>query len=341
MYRTSLSFLIISACLAFSPAQSSGGGPEWQHGAPVPEARTEGTATTDGSLVYFAGGFIDGDRDERGRPPVGLAMYAYDPEADTWQDLGPIPEGLHHAGFVHLDGKLYLIGGYQRNTFDPTGAVRIYDIASGTWTDGAPMPTPRGSVAVSVYDGLIHVIGGTVEDKDAVHEHDNPAAGDDRSVGTHEVYDPASDSWTRRAPMPTARNHHGAAVVNGRIHVLAGRVGGEFELTTHEIYDPDGDSWSDGPALPTGRSGVAVVAAGDRVFVFGGETFGEAARTFDDAEAYDPATGEWEILPPMPTPRHGLGAAVVGDAIHVVSGGPEPGYAYSTANERLEPAGGR
>ncbi len=327
-------FVLTMACLAV-PGMALSTDPVWQRAAPVPEARTEGAAVTDGRLVYFLGGFIDGERDERGRPPVGEAMYAYDPSTDQWQDLGPIPEGVHHTGLAYVDGRIYLIGGYARNTFDPTGAVRIYDIASGKWSEGDSMPTPRGSIAIAVVDGLIHTIGGTVMDKDHVHEHDNPAAGDDRSVGTHEVYDPATDTWTRREPMPTARNHHGAAVVDGRIHVLAGRVGREFELTTHEIYDPTDDNWSDGPSLPTGRSGVAVVERHGRIYVFGGETFTAPVRTFDDAEAYDPSSEKWEILPPMPTPRHGLGAAVIDEVIHVVSGGPAPGYAYSTANERL------
>ncbi len=309
--------------------------PEWSSRAPVPEARTEGTVTTDGTRAYFLGGFIDGEHDDMGRPPVGLPMYAYDPTADTWQDLGEIPQGVHHTGFVHLDGRLYMIGGYRENTFTPTGAVRIYDIASGQWSEGEPMPTPRGSIAIAVHDGLIHTIGGTVEATDHAHDHDNPAGGDDRSVGTHEVYDPASDSWSRRAAMPTARNHHGAAVVDGRIHVFAGRVHRNFEMTEHEIYDIASDSWSEGPPVPTGRSGIAVAEHEGRIYVLGGETFGDDRRTFDEAEAFDTRTGEWVTLPPMPTARHGFGAAVIGGALYGISGGPEPGYAYSTANERL------
>jgi len=339
MFVTGFRFFVLVSVLIPLVGFAADGEPasslEWETGAPVPEARTEGTATTDGRHVYFVGGFIDGERDERGRPPVGKNMYAYDPEADAWKDLGEIPRGVHHTGLVYLDGRLYMIGGYRENTFDPTDAVSIYDIESGQWSEGAPMPTPRGSIAIAVHDGRIHTIGGTVPDAEHAHEHDNPAAGDDNSVGTHEVYDPATDTWTRRAPMPTARNHHGAAVVDGRIHVLAGRVGREFEMTLHEIYDIEEDTWDTGPDLPTGRSGVAVVEGDGRVFVFGGETFSDPARTFDDAEVFDPATGQWEILPAMPTPRHGLGAAIIGDTVYVVSGGPQPGYAYSTANEFL------
>jgi hypothetical protein len=79
-----------------------------------------------------------------------------------------------------------------------------------------------------------------------------------------------------------------------------------------------------------------VVAHRGLVYVFGGETVRTLrSRTFDEAERYDPASGRWERLPPMPTARHGLGAASLGEAIHVLSGGPKPGLAFGTANERL------
>jgi len=71
--------------------------------------------------------------------------------------------------------------------------------------------------------------------------------------------------------------------------------------------------------------------------VFGGEVFSPVRKTFDEAERFDPATGRWEALARMPTARHGLGAAAVGRAIYVIAGGPEPGFAFSTANERLTP----
>jgi N-acetylneuraminic acid mutarotase len=105
-------------------------------------------------------------------------------------------------------------------------------------------------------------------------------------------------------------------------------------MTTHEVYDVTGGQWSSAGPLPTGRSGIAVVERGGRIYVFGGERPG---GTFDEAERFDTATGRWEVLAPMPTPRHGLGAAVLGDQIHVVSGGPNPGFSFGTANERLGP----
>lgn len=305
----------------------------WETRAPVPEGRTEASVATDGMAIFLIGGF--GPSEER-RAAAPRGMLAYDPVADAWSAAGEIPEGVNHAGFTALDGKLYIVGGFREWSFQPTGAVRIYDPASGEWREGAPLPTPRGALAVAVLDGRIHAIGGNAEgggDR-APHEHGAPQG--DNSVATHEVYDPAADAWTRLAPMPTPRNHLGAGAIGGKIHVVGGRVPGDMELTIHEVYDPATDTWSAGPPLPTGRSGIAVVTHGGRLYVFGGETVRWLRRkTFDEAERFDPGAGRWESLRPMPTSRHGLGAAAFGDAIYVLSGGPEVGLSFGTANERI------
>jgi N-acetylneuraminic acid mutarotase len=294
--------------------------------------------TTDGEWVYVLGGFLPPTEDPDERPPVSRALLAYDPATDTWLDAGEVPIGTHHAGFVRVGERLYLFGGYRDNTFEPIADVWIFDPASAAWEEGTPMPTPRGALAYTVLDGRIHAIGGTVADPEALDPEEHHPSEEDASVGTHEVYDPATDSWERRAPMPTPRNHHVAEAVQGRIYVTAGREGRNFTLTVTEVYDPDADSWTEAAPLPTGRSGVAGAVVEDRFYVFGGETFDPGAqRTFDEAERYDPGQDAWEALPPMPTARHGLGAAVVDGRIYVLSGGPDPGFAFGDANERLTP----
>lgn len=321
--------VLSSACGGTAPAIDSAQA-TWETRAAVPEARTEVSVATDGTVIYLIGGFR---AEAGGQPTAPRTMYVYQVAEDRWTAAGDIPEGVNHAGFAFVGGKLYLIGGFGGNSFNPTGALRIYDPASQTWSDGAPMLTPRGALAVAVLDGKIHAIGGNAAQPGLpAHEHGTPQ--EDLSVATHEVYDPATNTWTRLTPMPTPRNHLGAATLTGRIHAIGGRVGGEMELTTHEIFDPVTGAWITGPALPTGRSGIAVVALDRRAYVFGGET---SSKTFDEAERFDPAANRWERLPPMPTARHGLGAAAVGNAIHVISGGPQPGFAFGTANERLVP----
>src|SRR5690606_6324908 len=187
------------------------------------------------------------------------AMHIYDPATDAWTTSpDSIPEGVNHAGLVYLDGKLYLVGGFRGATFDPIDAVWIYDIAAGTWTAGPPLPTARGAMAVAVLNGKIHVIGGNAANAGALNPAEHNVGPDASSVGTHEVFDPATGQWTRLPPMPTARNHAGAAVLNGRIHVFAGRVGSNDTLFVHEVFDPATNAWTTAPRVPTGRRGVRV-----------------------------------------------------------------------------------
>ena len=307
------------AAITLAAAQATAE-PEWSTAEPMPEARTEVWAATDGDRIFVAGGFAAGD----GNPTAPRAVHAHDPQADTWDHLTDLPEGVNHAPLVHHDGRLYLVGGYRGASFEPIDDLRIYDIEADRWEDGAPLPTPRGALAAVVLDGRIHAIGGVAPGR--------------VNTGAHEVFDPDAGEWSTAADMPTPRDHHGAAVVGADIVVIAGRNPETELLTVNEIYDADGDSWRTGADVPTGRSGVAAVTHDGAVYLFGGEQFDPPA-TFDEAERYDLAADSWDSLPPMPTARHGLGAAVVDGAIHVIAGGPERGLSYSAVNEVLRPSG--
>lgn len=56
---------------------------------------------------------------------------------------------------------------------------------------------------------------------------------------TVEVYDPSTDTWTTKAPMPTGRRQLAASVVNGKIYAIGGYVNkGQPGLATVEEYNP-------------------------------------------------------------------------------------------------------
>src|SRR5258705_2068305 len=82
-----------------------------------------------------------------------------------------------------------------------------------------------------------------------------------RVTGRNEMYDPATNTWTERSPMPTARNHAFSGVVNGKIYVIGGRIGaGNIPATTNidrvEEYDPATHLLGVGKQrMPTPRSG--------------------------------------------------------------------------------------
>jgi len=55
----------------------------------------------------------------------------------------------------------------------------------------------------------------------------------------NEAYDPATDSWQKKASMPTGREHLASSVVNGMMYVIGGRVMTlSSNLDTKEVYDP-------------------------------------------------------------------------------------------------------
>ncbi len=130
----------------------------------------------------------------------------------------------------------------------------------------------------------------------------------------NEVYDPLTDSWTRKKPPPTQVSNYASAVVDNKIYVIS--YSGENDALT-QIYDPETDSWSFGAQIPTPGWGAAAgattgVMAPKRIYVMGGNP------TFPLNQVYDPETDTWIMGAQMPTGRYGLGVAVVNDMLYAI-----------------------
>jgi Kelch motif len=175
------------------------------------------------------------------------------------------------------------------------------------------------------------------------------------------------DSWTERAPMPTARGALSVTEHEGRLYAIGGydRKGNNAQVEVYDLlrnvwttgtslpaprdhlatamdgddsrnfavverYDPATDRWRRVADLPTARSGITAAVVEGKIYVFGGEG---AAGTFNENEAYDPVRDIWQRLTPIPTARHGLGSAVVQGRIYMISGGPSPGGSFQDVNE--------
>src|SRR5215216_4322622 len=190
--------LILTAALAgvvTVAAQTAQG--TWTSKTPMSMARTEvGSAYVNGRIYVIGGGLGTADH--------SALVQEYDVKADRWRDRAPLPMEMSHAGVAALNGKVYVVGGFLRNVHlyaQPYGFE--YDPARNTWRTLPWMKAARGSVSVVSLNGRIHAIGGR---------------GIDRvTVGTHEIYDPATNRWSEAAPLPQPRDHAPAAVVDGRI----------------------------------------------------------------------------------------------------------------------------
>ena len=98
-----------------------------------------------------------------------------------------------------------------------------------------------------------------------------------RVSGLNQVYDPATDTWANRSPMPTTRNHAFSGEVNGKIYVIGGRLGaGNIPATTNidtvEEYDPATNLWGVvKERMPTPRSGGGYATCNGKIYAGGGE----------------------------------------------------------------------
>ena len=311
------------------PLSASGQGElgQWITRAPMITPRQEMPNVVLDGRIYLVGGFNE----------FGAAtplVEAYEPATDKWYELASLPLWMHHTAIAAANGKLYVLGGYVNDGFTASDRVFAYDPTTDTWEEKSSMPTARGAhVAVTVGD-KIYVIGGEDINGPVGSEYED-------ALATHELYDPATDSWTKLAPMPTPREHLAAAAIDGQIYVVGGRRQSGFSLTNRRIlerYDPATDMWTSLAPMLTARGGLAAAALYGKLYVFGGEYFTPTGRgVFAQNEEYDPATDQWRAMAPMPLPRHGFGAVAVGDTIYVIGGGPQAGYSVSETNSGYIP----
>jgi N-acetylneuraminic acid mutarotase len=137
-----------------------------------------------------------------------LAFYRYDPATDLWTTL-PKPASRHEWGMgAVINGKFYVTG--------TTAQLDVYDPATNQWSTRAPMPRPRWKAAGVHLGGRLWVIGGNQRNPD----------GTVTTVRTTSVYDPGTNTWSTRAPLPTPGYDLAASrvVFNGqpRIELVGG-----------------------------------------------------------------------------------------------------------------------
>lgn len=197
-----------------------------------------------------------------------------------------------------------------------------------TWSSLAPLPTPRRLLAAAAEGGRLYTFGGCGSPCFGPPSH--TSAFEETRI---EVFEPASNTWAVRGPMPAIFFGGAAAAPGiGRIYLLGGFLTGGrlFE------YDPAGDAWRTRAPLPKPRHGLAAVALGGKVYALGGS---DGQRASAAVEIYDPATDSWTRGAPLPTPRVFLAAAAVDGRIYAVGGSPDCcGDATTAAVEVYDPA---
>ena len=196
----------------------------WTKKADMPTARLGlSTSAVNGKIYAIGGASI---------PALALfsAVEEYDPATNTWMKKAYMPTPRTMLSTSVVNGKIYAIGGGP-NPDVSLSTIEEYDPVTDTWTKRVDMPTPRWGLSTSVVNGKIYAIGGS--------------SGGPRprpTLSTVEVYDAATDTWTKKVDMLTARCALSTSIVNGYIYAIGGgsKSGAQLPLPTFsivEVYD--------------------------------------------------------------------------------------------------------
>jgi N-acetylneuraminic acid mutarotase len=278
------SYRAINATEAYNPAIDT-----WSQKASMPTSRDNFGVAVYQNKIYCIGGRSFSAT----KYNTTNVNEVYDPETDSWQTKTPMPTARSSIEANVVDGKFYLIGGYESSSISYGSAkVEVYDPVADTWTTGSPIPTAVGGYASAVVNGKIYVISGSV--------------GESAMTNLTQIYDPKTDKWSFGAPIPMSVSAAAAGATTGTkaakaIYVIGG-ANATYPLNgqiTNQVYFPETNSWSIAASMAVDRAGSAVAVVNDTLYVMGG---GHNIFTMDSTVVmqYTPFTNSIAGIEPFP-----------------------------------------
>jgi N-acetylneuraminic acid mutarotase len=197
----------------------------------------------------------------------------------------------------------------------------------GDWRARAAAPEARAETGVAALGRHVYVVGGTV-----VRGEQPPAY----ASTLLSRYDPRTNRWTQRAPLPRPLTHVALAAARGKLYAFGGFTQ-IIHLNPQQAayeYDPREDRWSALPDLPEPLGSVGVAAVGGELHLVGGRNSVEVVEvpgvepplsqgfgTVRTHLVFDPKRRRWSRAAPLPgEPRDHVGVAAVGRDLHVFGG---------------------
>ncbi len=190
---------------------------------------------------------------------------------------------------------------------------------SNCWTTVAPLPAALTGVALGGVNGVLY------------------AAGVDPATKTStQAYDPATNVWAPRAPMPSLAYSTQGAVLNGELYVVGDELVGNVDGLAVQAYDPVTDTW---------KAGRTACATGDWLGIYGfgvataNGTLYAAGGSVQPSCSYDPVADRWAAgaMAPMPEAAYSPGVGVVNGILYVAGGADDGGGALGTV-QAYDPA---
>ncbi len=282
----------------------------WSPAAPLSTPRLAHTATLllpSGRVLVTGGGSFTATS----RAGYLSSTELYDPGADRWLSGGRMltPRANHTATLLR-NGRVLVTGGLN-SVGRGVAAAEIYDPNSNSWAPAGRMAESRfHHTATLLPGGRVIVTGG-----------EQLSGGGGRvPLSGAELYDPATNSWSRAPRMAVRRDNHTATLMpGGRVLVAGGGSRTRGFVRSSEVYDPSSNRWSSAGRMREPRGFHAMTLLPDRrVLALGG--FNDCGA-LSGAELYSPATGRWSRTRSLRRPRAHATATAFPSGQVLVAGG--------------------
>jgi hypothetical protein len=251
----------------------------------------------------------------------------YDPVARRWT-----PASIDREGQMTplADGRVLLLGGSQWCRLGP----ELYDPKTDTISPATSMIAPDSFIYTStlLHSGKVLVTGLLYASSSAA------------PLAIAELYDPATNRWSRAGSMNVARKGAQAILLaDGRVLVVGGaNEAGQDQprsLTSAEIYDPVANTWSAAGEMKTNDGGrydsyVLSPLGNGMALAAGG---GEDGMPASSAELFDPDTRSWSTTSRLTYARSGASATPLSDGRVLVLGGQGISGLTLTTGEIFDP----
>jgi hypothetical protein len=188
---------------------------------------TEPSAFSPGTTFCWLNGALYAMGTNYGTPSFNY-LEMFGPVSNTWTNLTGAPNPVFQA--VALNGKLYASG-------SAGSPLMVYDPSAQTWSNTISTVPYLGTMFADI-DSNIYLF---------------PAG-----PAYVQEYNPTTDSWQSKAPVPAAiaSLNLGAVASNGKIYFI---VTGGAQMSS---YDPNANTWNAEPAAPYGN-GIFAIVNGD------------------------------------------------------------------------------
>ncbi|CAM8911717.1 unnamed protein product [Rhodiola kirilowii] len=215
---------------------------------------------------------------------------AYDPEADRWHRIPPMPRvnELVEYSCVSVCNRLLVIGGFflgPRGQNTSSNQVFCFDPYRQEWSEVASLSTGRAAFACSVICDKVYVRGGYGSSRNL----NNLSYSGRNSLSSAEVYDPVKDRWDELPPVPNPIFFRCFGVsYNSKFYILS-----KYDYNLMDIFSPHDRQWCSRPDVrEKSKMRYPILVINNHLYTI----------DKDSVQTVNIETGDWHHVGPVPPP---------------------------------------